>query len=336
VARRLAQFRQHLADDGVLQLPMGTFCTMPFACPHLGRCSAEAPAHPLRELPELTRPQEMELHKEGIEDLTALAQDRPGLTFRQRRTLACLAENKPLLEPFVREELRACAKPLHFLAIATVTEVLPRFDNQRPWRQMPYAWSTHTVHADGRLETATFAHVDRTDPRPGFAQSLAKQLEVGGTVVVWNDKPLEELRSLLEDLPTAKAAARALVGHPHLDLMQLLESGLFHPQLRTYADLRASVGVLLGDASGKDLAVFTEDDLVATLQKAQTPRARSTTKDKLAADVIAGLTWASERLMRLYNTWAEVEVAAPKAKPPVVRATGKALPKPLPKPLTEE
>ena len=84
---RLRHYKKALADEGVLQLPMGTFCTIPFTCPHLQRCSKEAPALPLRELPELTRALELELHKEGIEDLAALDPQRAGLSFKQRRTL---------------------------------------------------------------------------------------------------------------------------------------------------------------------------------------------------------------------------------------------------------
>lgn len=334
--RRLQQYRQALADDAALQLPMGTFCTSPFPCPHLARCSKEAPALPLRELPELTRPQEIELHKEGIEDLTGLDSKRDGLTFRQRRTLVCVQQGAPIVEPFVREELRQCGKPLHFLAIAAITEPLPRFDGQRPWRLLPYAWSAHTVHADDRLETATFVHVERTDPRPQFVATLAKHLEVGGTIVVWNDDALNELRALLDDLPAAKVAVRSLVGHAHLDLMQLFDSGVFHPQLRTHADLRKSVAALLDDKSGDDLAVFGEDALVGALQKAWAPRVRSTTRDKIAADVLAALTWSSERIMKLFSAYAEVAPPPPKPKAATVRTGQKPLPRPLPKPLPEQ
>ncbi len=334
--RRLQQYRQSLADDAVLQLPMGTFCTSPFPCPYIPRCSKEAPALPLRELPELTRQQEIELHKEGIEDLASLDAKREGLTFRQRRTLACVQQNTRLVEPFVRDELRQCTKPLHFLAIAAITDPLPRFDGQRPWRRVPYAWAAHTVHADGRLETGSFVHVDRTDPRPQFVATLAKHLEVGGTIVVWNDDSLEELRPLLDDLPAAKAAVRALVGHPHLDLMQLFDSGVFHPALRTHADLRASANALLEDASGASLPVFGEDELLAALQKAWAPRIRATTKEKIGADVLAGLTWASERVMNLFNAFAEVAAPAAKAVPAAPRAAQKPLPRPLPKPLPEQ
>lgn len=331
LGRRLQLYCRTLGDESVQQLPMGTFCTTPFRCPHFEHCAKSGPKLPLRDLPELTRQQENELHKEGVEDLTSLDPQREGLTFRQRRTLLAVQQDQPLVEPFVQTELKSCTRPLHFLAIAGVTETLPRFDGQRPWRLMPYAWAAHTVHPDGRVEIASFVHVDRTDPRPGFAASLHKHLEVGGTAIVWNDRALDELRCLLDDLPTHKPAARAIVGQQHLDLMQLLEAGVFHPRLHDRQDLRVSAKVLLGDDSGAELPVFGEEQLVAALQKAQAPRVRSTTKDKIGADVLAGLSWTSERIRRLFETYAGEAVAAPKPKPAAVKAVGK--PKPLPKPL---
>ena len=332
VRRRLQQFRQSLADDAVLQLPMGTYCTTPFPCPHLARCTQQAPALPLRELPELTRAQELELHKEGVEDLATLDPKRAGLTFRQRRTLVCLQQEQPILEPFVREELRQCQKPLHFLAIAGLTDALPRFDGQRPWRLLPYAWAANTLHEDGRLETTDFVHVDKTDPRTAFITTLAKHLEVGGTILCWDDESLNELRALLDDLPAAKVAVRAVLGRPHVDVMQLFDSGVFHPRLRTHADLRASVAALLDDQSGAELTVYGEDALRAALTKAATPRIRSTTKDKIAAEIKAGVVWASERLLHLYRKYAEIEPPVSKPKAATARSGQKALPKPLPEP----
>ncbi|HEX5053075.1 MAG TPA: DUF2779 domain-containing protein [Planctomycetota bacterium] len=332
VRRRLQQFRQSIADDSVLQLPMGTYCTAPFPCPHLARCTAEGPARPLRELPELTRSQELELHKEGIEDFTGLDEKRPGLTFRQRRTLAAVQQNTPIIEPFVREELRQCGKPLHFLSLAALTDALPRFDGQRPWRQVPYAWAANTLHPDDRLETASFLHIDRTDPRPEFVATLAKHLEVGGTILCWNDETLNELRALLDDLPAAKGATRAVLGRAHVDMMQLFESGVFHPDLRDYSDLRTIVATLFDDDSGAELAVFGEDALRAALGKAWTPRIRSTTKEKIAADIKAGVTWASEQLLRLFRKFAEIEPQVPRPAAAKARGGAKPLPKPLPKP----
>lgn len=330
VSRRLQQFRALVANTETPQVPMGTFCASPFPCPHLARCSAEAPKLPLRELPELTHALELELHKEGIEELGAIDPAREGLTFRQRRTLTCLREGQPIIEPFVRTELRQCSHPLHFLAIGALTDALPRFDEQRPWRQLPYAWAAVTVHADGRTERASFVHVDRTDPRPSFVASLAKHLDCGGTILCWDDERLDGLRDLLEDLPAAKAQVRGITSRPHLDLMHLLEAAVFHPQLLDHRDLRKSALALLEDKTGADLPVFGDEELRTALAKGTAPRVRAATKEKIGADILAGLSWTAERLLDLFTKYAEIEVKAPKPKAPA-KVSSKPLPKPLPK-----
>lgn len=331
VERRLQQARLAIADDGALQLPMGTFCTTPFPCPHFARCRAEAPTRPLFELPELSRQLETELHKEGIEELTAIPPDREGLTFRQRRTLTSVLEQTRIVEPFVQEELRECAKPLHFLAIAALTEPLPQFAQQRPWQLTPFAWAAHTLHEDGRVELQSHVHADRDDPRPGFARTLARHLEVGGTIVCWGDEPIRELRNLLDGMPDEKPAVRSLLGHAHLDLMKLTENGVFDPQLRDYRDLRGVAALLLGDDSGAELEGLDREQLRELVSKARAPRVRATTREKIADSISATLRWQADRIADLYRLLAGVQPPAgddqPKPKPkPRARAS-----KPLPK-----
>lgn len=332
-AALLAQFRQQLGDEGSLQLPMGTFCTNPLPCPHLAACTAEAPPLPLRELPDLSRRQELALHEEGIEDLAAIAPQRSGLTFKQRRTLTSIQQGQPILEPFVREELRQCSHPLHFVEILTLTEPLPRFDGQRPWRQLPYAWAASTLYKDGRVESAVFAHADRTDPRLPFISSLAKHVENGGTIVVWNDEALEGLRALLDDLPAAKIAVRAVLGRSHLDLMKLFDAGIYHPRLRGHTDLRTSVAVLLEQTMPPDLAVQNDEQIRETLERAFAPRIRSSTKEKIGAELQAYAAWHAAQLLALYQKYADV-ASMPRGKQvvtPTRASTKQALPKPLPK-----
>jgi hypothetical protein len=82
--------------------------------------------------------------------------------------------------------------------------------------------------------------------------------------------------------------------------------------------------------------VFGEDEVLAALQKAGAPRIRATTKEKIGAEVLAGLTWASERIMRLYNAFAEIAPPEVKPQPAAPRTAQKPLPRPLPKPLPEQ
>ncbi len=304
VARKLQGFKQVLGCDAAPSQPMGTYCRAPFACPYAARCRAASPELPLTLLPELTRQLESDLHKEGVEDLSSIAPDRDGLSFRQRRTLQCHAQGERLVESFVREELKECEHPLHFLAVAVVTDPLPVFEQQRPWQRTPFAWALRTRHADGTLEEHAFAQVDRDDPRGAFVKSLSRKLEVGGTAVVWGEECLTELRPLLDSIPDEKASVRALLGSDHLDLRALLESTVFDPALPDFSSLAAVVATLLDDPSGQDMDGLDADSRFALVQKARTPRVRATTREAIAATVTDALKWQVAQLSALFDSFA--------------------------------
>ncbi|MGK0201279.1 MAG: hypothetical protein ACI89X_000286 [Planctomycetota bacterium] len=304
VTRRLKHLRLAIHNDSVLELPMGTFCKNPFPCPHTARCQKDAPPLPLHQLPGLTRAQEIEMHKEGIEELMSVDGGREGLTFRQRRTLACMQQQERITESFVAEELFACERPLHFVSIAAVTEPLPRFHQQRPWQQTPYAWAAKTIHEDGRVESTSWASVDRSDPRAQFVKTLSRHIEIGGTMLCWRSEAIREMRTMLDSVPDGKTSVRALLGFEHVDMMQLLEAGVFDPKLLSYSDFRTVIGALLDDRSGDKLDSLDANYRYEALQKARTPRVRAATRDKISAEIQEALSWQSHRLADLFELFA--------------------------------
>lgn len=102
--------------------------------------------------------------------------------------------------------------PLQFLDYETFADVIPRFDNQTPYKPMPFQYSLHTVHEDGTIEHKEFLAEASEDPRANFAERLLADLGNEGDIIVYyapfekritkelaNDMPLlkEELLSLL-------------------------------------------------------------------------------------------------------------------------------------------
>lgn len=335
VADQLATFQRQMADDSALDLPTGTFCSAPFPCPHLGRCSKQEPDFPLRSFPDLTREVERELHEEGIADLAQIDEARPSLTFRQRRTLQCIKQKETLCEPFLKEELLHVEFPLHFLSIATTTEALPRFVGQKPWQALPYAWACETLTGGGAVSQSGFAYADKDDPRPEFARSLAKQLTSGGMLILWNADSLDCVRALLEPLPADKQSIRAILARPHLDMQRLLESGLFHPGLLGTRDLATTAKAVCGINAPTGLEVVDEDSMLRAIQKAATPRTRAATKEKIAADLRAYAQAQAGMLLALWRKLSEKQEAAVEgAQKPAKKTVGprKQLP---PKPVEE-
>lgn len=315
IGELVQSYRRQLNDDSALQLPTGTFCTSPFRCPHLDDCARAEPKHPLRHLPDLTRQLEAALHEEGIDDLQQLDQRRRGLTFRQRRTLQAVQQGQRIVEPFVRDELRQTEYPLHFLAMATVTEPLPRHGGMHPWQPLYYAFAVETVHEDGRTVQQSFAHTDKGDPRPPLIRALGAHLGGAGMVICWCREALAGVRELLDALPGEKQMLRAILARPHLDLGRLLESGLFDPRLPARRTLTEAAAVLLDEEPDPQSAIRDEDAAFAAVQRAWAPRVRATTREKIATDLQEWLRWQARTVARLHALFAELPRREPAPEP---------------------
>ncbi len=319
VQEQIGFFQNQIEDEGSLDLPMGTWCTQPFACPFLEQCGEAAPDQPLRLLPDLQRAQEASLQTQAIETIEQLDPLQPELTFRQRRTIQAVQSGETVVEPFVREELRAVDYPVHCVAVCSTMHVLPSFPGQRPWRRIPYAWASQTIKADGRVLTNAWTQVDGEDPRPGFIKSLADLVRSGGVILTMGHDAYDLARAFLDDLPGDKANARAVLTRRHLDLGQVLAAGVFHPDLPRADSLPELARALLDDDSVDELALQDDEQATAALQRALAPRIRATTREKTAAEVQAWVAWQARVLMDLFRTFARTgshTVAPPSAPLP--------------------
>lgn len=320
VTEQLRSFHKQLHDASVLDLPTGTYCNNPFPCPRISACAQQGPKFSLQKLPELTPTLEAAFHEEGLIDLATIDPLRAGLTARQKLALRCVREGALIVEPFVREELRNIKYPLHYLVLANATETLPRFSGQRPWRQLPYAWALASTHENGQVTSVSFAFADKADPRNEFLTSLTAQLVGGGTILCWSTEALVSLRALIDDLPMEKARVRALLKRSRIDMMKLFESGVFHPELLGHHDFATTLQVLLAKQLPQALAIRSEADAFAAMQKSWQPRIRDATKEKLAADLKAWVEWQADGLRELHQKFSEL---LPKSPDPLLAPPAK-------------
>lgn len=286
VRDQLGNFRAVLADRGSEDLPMGTWCHMPFRCVFYAHCREQAPGHPLVEMPDLTRSQESRWHEAGIETMTRVDPQQPGLTLLQRRALKAIETGGLVVEDFVRAEMAELEHPVHLIHIGYLIDVLPRFARSRPWQAIPFQWSSHVLHADGKVEHRMYFHAEREDPRPALVRALSDHVRGAGTVVVYGGQFEDRMRELLEDVPEHKADVRLLLNAPYIDLQRLLRAGVYHPGFRgsfQLADVAAGLGAPI--APTEDIA----DVDAASLAYARylNTRTRANTRERLKAGLEA-------------------------------------------------
>jgi hypothetical protein len=89
-------------------------------------------------------------------------------------------------KPKIKEFLETIKYPINFFDFETFQNAIPRFDKQRPYAQMPFQYSLHILHEDGRLEHKEFLGDENSDPRRPLAQQMLQDITPTGSIIAFN------------------------------------------------------------------------------------------------------------------------------------------------------
>lgn len=118
--------------------------------------------------------------------------------------------------PILKESLLANPYPLHFIDFEGSRIALPYHENMRPYEQVGFQWSCHTIREPGgEIEHAEWLDDNNAFPNFEFARSLKDHLGTDGTVYIWS--PYEH--TMLRDIHSQMIK----YGHSDPDLARWLE-----------------------------------------------------------------------------------------------------------------
>ncbi len=317
----IKSFRPLLEDESTLELPTGTWCRNPLPCPHLDRCIAEGPEHPLVTLPQLAASQLTRFHEQAIESIDQLDPEQQGLAPLQRRAVRAHQTGDLVVEPFVSAELRDLDWPVAFLHIGWHLDVLPRFVATNPWQKLPFSWSAHLLDQKGNLGIESRVSATAEDPRETLLEPLAELLKDVGTLIVYPRAQDERLHALLQDGAPAKSAIRTLLQLPLFELGHLIYHGAYHPELAGDFGLWRVHDTVTAAAMPEDAAAvpgFTDPDEIDSDLDAQQAykrilksRTRDATRKKLAGQIDQWNRRCSAALVRIYRCLENPDIATP-------------------------
>lgn len=303
----IENFNNVLEDETSLDLPTGTWCTQPISCGFLTLCRGHGPDHPLLDLPDLSPAQETTLHQQGIESITQVDPEHAALNLTQRRVLRAVQDDKLVVEKVVVEEFDTVIHPLCFIAPHMSLQVLPVFEQTRPWQHLPFLWSAHILHEDGRVETKSFLADGTKDPRSDFVVTMADCIDEVGTVFTFAPRLEVTLRQIMEDLPALKDDVKCLLQMDPIELDVLVRDGMYHPGMRgSYAleNIFAAVTGQAVDPAAAGRGVHDEESSRVAFDKLMNSRTRATTRTKLRQELLAYAERRSSMMMQLFQALA--------------------------------
>lgn len=128
------------------------------------------------------------------------------LNDNQRIQKKVIVEDKTYInKEGIKKFINSLEYPLYYFDFETFMEPIPRFENCKVYSQIPFQYSLHVQHQDGRLEHYEFLNRDKYDPRKLILESMIDLLGDKGSIIVFNQAfEKARLKELAEIYPEYK------------------------------------------------------------------------------------------------------------------------------------
>lgn len=205
---------------------------------------------------------------------------RGPLAERQVRQIEYTRSGGTWIGDELKTKLSALTYPMHFIDFEASRMALPYHATMRPYGQVAFQWSCHTVDAPGAVPRHT-EWLNATDEWPNitFAGEIRKVIGDDATVLTWSSFEGASLNGLarehqyfVEHDPSLEAWVRELTGRRIFDLLKCAANDFYHPGMGG----RTSIKVVLD-------ALWKADAMMRDQFKAWSGRTVTATEDPYKA-----------------------------------------------------
>jgi hypothetical protein len=239
-----------------------------FECKVISKYFPEMPDFTVFHIPRIHKPKLIKLLEMGVIDINDIPDDFE-LSANQREYISTAKINTITIE---REKIKAIMDtweyPLHFLDYETFSYAIPQFDGIRPFQQMCFQYSLHTIDRPGGelRHSAYLARNDEANPPQKLAEHLRNAMSGGiGKVFVWYEA-FEKTRNteMAEMFPDYKDFFDEVNAKTY-DLMKIFSERLYvHPEFKGRSSIKKIQPVLVPHLSYNDLDI--SEGLTATIK----------------------------------------------------------------------
>ncbi len=286
-------------------LAIGKHCSNPNPCAFTKDCWQHVPELSIFTIPRLDWNQKEALIAQGLLALADLPPDMP-LTANQRTYVESSRSQQPVIaQAAIAASLAALAYPIHFFDFESQSQAIPTFGGLKPYEQLPFQYSCHSLHEDGRVEHRAYLHMDSSDPRPTLIDALLADIAPTGSIVVYHQSfEASLLRQLAQTFPTHAIHLEAIVARLW-DLEVIFKQHYKHPAFRGSTSIKRVLPVLVPSLSYNALTV-QRGDQAQTIWEQLLCCTDGATKTQLMEDLKAYCHLDTLAMVELYKALCEL------------------------------
>lgn len=232
----------------------GDHCYTPFECGFCTYCHRHevTPEYPLSALPRFHPRRKEDCEDLGIDDLRNVPDSLLNEVQRRVRDHTISGATYFNAEG-AKAALASFGFPALFLDFEAVSQPVPPWVGTRPYQQIPFQFSLHTVTAEGDLAHSDFLDLSGEDPSRPCAEALIKLCAGEGPIFVYNaafeKRVIKELAGRFPDLSEPLLALLPRI----VDLLPVARNHYYHPSQMGSWSIKAVLPAICPDLSYEDL-----------------------------------------------------------------------------------
>jgi hypothetical protein len=244
----------------------GAHCSNPFECSFWSYCRSQEPQadYPVEWLPRLhTHAVKEFIEAHSIIDLRDVPDEYLDDLQRRVKTQTILGT------PFFDHEAAAAEVAQHnlpafFLDFETIQFAVPIWKGTRPYQQMPFQFSCHTLAQTGELGHSEFLDLSGADPSERFAEALIAACDQVGPIFVYNASfESARITELAERFPELRGRLLA-INERVVDLLPVARRYYYHPAQKGSWGLKSVLPTIAPDLSYEKLDGVRDGSMAMT------------------------------------------------------------------------
>ena len=175
-----------MLKDDMPNIDIGTHCSNPYSCDFEEHCWKHIPSPSVFNLYWMNSSKKFEMYYKKIVNYEDIPLDF-ALNTTQKLQVETFKSNEPYIDKSIIKDFIEIVKfPINFFDFETFQNAIPRFDKQRPYMQIPFQYSLHILHEDGRLEHKEFLGDENSDPRDALINQMLNDIYLTGSIMAYN------------------------------------------------------------------------------------------------------------------------------------------------------
>jgi len=285
------------------EIAIGNHCHDPFDCGFCDYCSRGVvqPKYPVDWLPSLRASKREQLTAAGVDDLRNVPDNL--LNERQRRVKHHTLDATVYFDAAgAAQDLAGHGLPAYFLDFETIQFAVPIWKGTRPYQQIPFQFSVHTLSVHGRLAQDAFLDLTGHDPSEPFARALIAACGTAGTIFVYNAGfETARVSELARRYPKLTASLLA-INERVVDLLPIARNRYYHPSQQGNWSIKVVLPAAVPELSYSSLDGVRDGAMaMAAYAEAVSPGADQTRRDQIRRQLLAYCRLDTFAMVRLWQ-----------------------------------